>query len=80
MLFMKRIRDLLDIKIFIHCDADVALGRRVLRDIAERGRDAMSVLSRYNRFVRTDFNNYVKPYMKYADLIIPGGASNPSSI
>ena len=72
-------RDLLDIKIFIHCDSDIALARRVLRDIKERGRDAKEVISRYNRFVRDDFNNFVKPYMKYADIIIPGGADNNSS-
>jgi len=48
----------------------------VLRDIKERGRDVNEVLGRYNKFVREDFNNFVKPYMKYADLIIPGGADN----
>lgn len=72
----ERIRDLLDVKIFIHCDADIALARRVLRDISERGRDAREVIARYNKFVRDDFNNFVKPYMKYADIIIPGGADN----
>lgn len=71
---------MLDIKIFIHCDADIALARRVLRDISERGRDAKEVISRYNKFVRDDFNNFVKPYMKYADIIIPGGADNNSSL
>ena len=69
----------MDIKIFIQCDSDIALGRRLIRDMKERGRDAIEVLTRYNRFVRDDFNNYVKPYMKYADLIIPGGADNRSS-
>lgn len=48
----------------------------MLRDIKERGRDVNEVLGRYNKFVREDFNNFVKPYMKYADLIIPGGADN----
>ena len=70
----------MDIKIFIHCDSDIALGRRVLRDIKERGRDAIEVLKRYNTFVRCDFNNFVKPYMKYADIIMPGGADNMSKV
>ena len=49
---------------------------KVLRDISERGRDYKEVLKRYNRFVRVDFENFVKPSMKYADIIIPGGAHN----
>lgn len=68
----------MDIKIFIHCDSDVCLSRRVMRDVKERGRDVLSILERYNRFVREDFNSFVKPSMKHADLIIPGGAENPS--
>lgn len=68
----------MDIKIFIHCDSDISLSRRVLRDVKERGRDVLSILERYNRFVREDFNCFVKPSMKHADIIIPGGAENPS--
>lgn len=71
---------MLDLKIFIHCDADIALCRRVVRDIQERGRDATEVLTRYNRFVREDFNNFVKPSMKYADIVLPGGAHNSSRL
>lgn len=69
-------KDLFDLKIFIHCDLDIALGRRILRDIAERGRDVNEVLNRYNKFVKPDFKQFVKPQMKLVDLIIPGGASN----
>lgn len=50
-----------------------------MRDIQERGRDAAEVLTRYNRFVREDFNNFVKPCMKFADVVLPGGANNSSS-
>jgi hypothetical protein len=71
-----RLKDLFDLKIFIHCDLDIALGRRILRDIAERGRDVNEVLNRYNKFVKPDFQQFVKPQMKLVDLIIPGGASN----
>ena len=72
----ERLREFPDLKIFIHCDPDIALGRRILRDIAERGRDVNEVLTRYNRFVKPDFEKFVKPQMKLVDLIIPGGASN----
>ena len=72
----ERIRKLFDLKIFIHCDPDIALARRIRRDINERGRDVTEVLKRYNRFVKKDFDKYVKPQMKYVDFTIPGGANN----
>lgn len=50
----------------------------MIRDIAERGRDYAGVLRRYNKFVKKDFEDYVKPFMKYADIIVPGGANNDS--
>lgn len=72
----ERIRKLFDLKIFIHCDPDIALARRIRRDINERGRDVVEVLKRYNRFVKRDFDKYVKPQMKFVDFTIPGGARN----
>jgi uridine kinase len=70
----------MDLKIFIVCDLDIALSRRILRDIKERGRDVKEVLGRYNRFIKQGFEKYVKPQMKYADLIVPGGANNDSQL
>ena len=75
-LYDEKIRNLFDLKLFILCDSDVALARRILRDIRDRGRDVNEVLTRYNKFIKKDYEKYVKPQMKYADLIIPGGASN----
>ena len=57
----KRIRNLFDLKLFIQCDTDIALGRRIIRDIKERGRDVRSVLHRYNKFVKKDFEKYIQP-------------------
>lgn len=70
-LYDKRIRELANLIIFVHCDPDVALCRRLLRDISERGRDIEEVLQRYNRFVKPDFEKFVAPQMKFADLIVP---------
>jgi len=66
-----RIRDLMDLKIFVNVEPDEALCRRLLRDIGERGRSYTEVLSRYNRFVRIDYKQFIKPTIKYADLIVP---------
>ncbi len=74
------IRDLFDVKIFVHCDPDICLARRIIRDINERGRDANEVLKRYNRFVKIDFEKYVQPQMKYCDMIVPGGKNNEISV
>ena len=75
---VNRIRSLMDLKIFIVCDEDLALARRIKRDISERGRDVKEVLSRYMRFIKQSFQQFVKPQMKQADLIVPGGANNDS--
>ena len=79
-LYDERIRNLFDLKIFIQCDADIALARRIKRDIKDRGRDINEVLTRYNRFVKEDFQKFVKPQAKYVDLIIPGGANNDKAL
>jgi uridine kinase len=65
------IRDLVDLKIFVDCDSDIRLARRVRRDIAERGRELHGVIQQYNRFVKPSYDNFVEPSKKYADIIIP---------
>ena len=71
-LYDPRIRNLMNFKIFIHCDDDIRLCRRICRDVNERGRQIEGVLHQYNRFVKKAFDNYIKPTMNYADLIVPG--------
>lgn len=58
-MYEESIRDLFDVKIFVHCDPDICLARWIIRDIKERGRDVNEVLKRYNRFVKIDFEKYV---------------------
>lgn len=72
----KRIRDLMDIKIFVSLDPDLRLSRRIERDIADRGRELSTVIERYHKFVKPAFDTYIKPTIKYADLVIPRGAEN----
>lgn len=59
-----------DVNIFIDIDADVALSRRIIRDVQERGRTIDSVLNYYNRFVSTGFKQFVEPNKKICDLIL----------
>jgi len=54
-LYDPRIRDMMTFKIFVHCDDDVRLSRRILRDVTERGRDPAGILEQYNRFVKPSY-------------------------
>jgi uridine kinase len=76
----KRLRDLMDVKIFVDIDADLRLIRRLQRDISERGRSAESVISQYLRTVRPMHLEFVEPSKRYADVIIPEGGFNEVAI
>ena len=78
--FDKRMRDMMDLKIFVDLDGDIRLSRRVYRDIVDRGRQMESVLERYHKFVKPAFEDYIEPTRKFADLVIPRGGSNTLAI
>ena len=75
-----RIRELLDIKIYVDTDADVRIIRRLVRDINERGRTIESVISQYLNVVKPMHNQFTEPTKKYADIIIPEGGRNKVAI
>lgn len=72
----KQLRDLMDVKVFVDTDADVRLGRRLVRDVQKRGRDMDSVLTQYFSTVKPMHDEFVEPSKKYAHLIIPEGGFN----
>jgi uridine kinase len=72
----QRLRDRLDIKIFIDTDPDVRVLRRLRRDIEERGRTLESVTRQYLETVRPMHLEFTEPSKRYADLIVPQGAKN----
>ncbi len=74
------LRNMCDIKIFVHTDADDRLIRRIRRDISERGRDISEVLNRYEKTLKPMHNQFIEPTMKYADMIIPVGGENKVAI
>lgn len=75
-LYDKEVRDMFDLKIFVHTDDDERLARRIERDTRTRGRDVFSTLAWYRKFVKPAFDDFIAPVMKYADLIIPRGVEN----
>ena len=76
----KKIRDMFDIKIFVHADSDERLIRRVKRDIAERGRDINEVLTRYQTTLKPMHQQFIEPMKEYADLIIPNNKYNTVAV
>ena len=72
----KRLRELMDIKIFVDTDADERLIRRVRRDILERGRSIEMVMNQYLTTVKPMHLEFVEPSKHWADIIIPRGADN----
>lgn len=76
----ERLRDLMDIKLFVDTDADLRIIRRIQRDIKERGRTADSVIEQYLSAVRPMHNMFIEPTKRYADVIIPEGGGNNVAI
>lgn len=72
----KRLRELMDIKIFVDTDDDIRIIRRIKRDMEERGRSLDSVIDQYTSVVKPMYHQFIEPTKRYADLIIPEGASN----
>lgn len=71
-----RLRDLMDIKIFVDADADERILRRVLRDTKERGRDIENIIDQYLTTVKPMHYLYVEPTKSYADLVVNSGLNN----
>ncbi|HSM57227.1 MAG TPA: uridine kinase [Candidatus Sulfomarinibacteraceae bacterium] len=71
-----RLRELMDIKVYVDTDADVRLIRRVVRDMEERGRSLDAIIKQYLETVRPMHLEFVEPSKRYADIIIPRGGMN----
>lgn len=75
-----KMRDLMDIKVFVDADADERLIRVIARDCVERGRTPMMVLNRYQEVLKPMHEMYIEPTKRCADLIVPQGGSNVVAI
>lgn len=74
------LREMFDIKIFVHADSDERLIRRLKRDISERGRDLDEVLARYQNTLKPMHQQFIEPMKEYADLIIPNNKYNTVAV
>jgi len=71
-----RMRDRMDIKIFVDADGDDRLMRIIRRDIEERGRSFIDVLEHYEKFVKPMHLQFIEPSKRYADIVVPQGGEN----
>ena len=71
-----RVRDLLDMKIFVDTDDDIRFLRRLERDIDERGRTVRGVIDQYLATVKPMYHQFVEPTKRYANIIVPEGGEN----
>ena len=75
-----RLREMLDIKIFVETDADVRILRRALRDVRDRGRTLESVITQYLTTVKPMHEAFVEPSKRNADIIVPNGGENTAAV
>lgn len=75
-----RLRDLMDIKIFVDTDDDIRIIRRIQRDMEERGRSLQSVIDQYLATVKPMYHQFIEPTKRYADIIVPEGGQNQVAI
>ena len=79
-LLNKKLRDMMDLKIFVDADSDERLIRNIQRDIVERGRDVQMVVDRYLEVLKPMHEQFIEPTKRYADIIIPQGGENATGI
>lgn len=79
-LLNKKLREMMDLKIFVDADSDERLIRNIQRDIVERGRDVQMVLDRYLEVLKPMHDQFIEPTKRYADIIIPQGGDNEKGI
>lgn len=79
-LINKKLRDMMDIRIFVDCDSDERLIRNIERDTVERGRDVQTVLDRYRKVLKPMHDQFIEPTKRYAHIIIPEGGDNVKGI
>lgn len=72
----KRLRDQMDVKVYVDADDDDRLMRVITRDIVERGKTVPWVMDRYMKTVKPMHLEFIAPSKRYADIVVPQGGHN----
>jgi len=76
----ERLRNMMDIKVYVDTDDDIRIIRRIKRDIEERGRTLDSVIKQYLTVVKPMYHQFIEPTKRYADVVVPEGGQNHVAI
>lgn len=76
----RKLRELMDIRVFVDADDDDRLMRVITRDIIERGKTIEQVIKRYTDLVKPMYLQFIEPSKRYADIVIPQGGHNKVAI
>lgn len=79
-LYDKKLRDLMDLKIFVDAEPDERLLRVIERDIAERGHPLEMLINKYRNVLKPMHDEFIEPTKQYADIIIPNGGENARAV
>ncbi len=79
-LLNKKLRDLMDLKVYVDCDSDERLIRNIQRDTIDRGRTVSMVVDRYLKVLKPMHEQFIEPTKRFADIIIPQGGENTRGI
>lgn len=71
-----RLREMMDLKLYMHVESDICLLRRIQRDINERGRAIDNISMQYITTVKPMFDQYIRNYEQFADVIVAGGGKD----
>jgi uridine kinase len=75
-----KLREQMDLKVFVDADADDRLIRVISRDIVERGRTTEAVIARYQKVLKPMHEQFIEPCKRFADVIVPQGGHNNAAI
>ncbi len=79
-LLNKKLRDMMDLRVFVDCDSDERLIRNIQRDTIDRGRTVTMVIDRYMDVLKPMHEQFIEPTKRYADIILPEGGANEKGI
>lgn len=80
LLAVAELREVFDLRVFVDTPDDIRLLRRIRRDIGERGRSLESIEQQYIASVRPMHERYVGPTLAFADVVVPEGGYDQTSI
>ena len=75
-----KVRNLMDLKIFIDTDNDIRLARTISKGIAQGKTNLLNIIQKFHKFVKPAYNTFISPTKKYADIILPNATGHQTAV